>query len=71
MQNCRNNNPYMRRANCGYGNNNNSFKEHFGFHRMDVGNDPYLHLRLCSCRINHSSIKSYYYANNKKYGGKD
>lgn len=24
MQNCRNNNPYMRRANCGYGNNNNS-----------------------------------------------
>ena len=24
MQNCRNNNPYMRRANCGCGNNNNS-----------------------------------------------
>ena len=24
MQNCRNNNPYMRRANCGCGNNNNN-----------------------------------------------
>lgn len=26
MQNCRNNNPYMRRANCGYGNNNNTVR---------------------------------------------
>lgn len=44
MQNCRNNNPYMRRANCGCGNNNNSCNSNSCMANNDGRNPSMSHL---------------------------
>lgn len=50
MQNCRNNNPYMRRANCGCGNNNNRLY-HLAVEEPEA-------LQRCKQQGNDDSLKS-------------